>query len=473
VVRPQLVLVDDPQTTESAWSPSQSERREAILAGDVLGMAGPGKKIAGLMACTVIRPDDMADRMLDREKHPEWQGERTKMIYAFPTNEKLWARYTELRADSLRNDGDGAEATEFYRQNREAMDVGAVAAWPQRYNEDELSAIQHAMNLKHDRGDSAFFAEYQNEPVIEAQGEEMLSADEVAAKLNGYQRGEIPVGASHLTMFIDVQQKALFWMVCAWEENFTGYVVDYGTWPDQKRPYFALADMRMTIARTAPGAGLEGQIFAALERLTTERLSAAWRREDGAEMRIDRCLIDANWGQSTDVVYQFCRQSPFAAVLLPSHGKYVGASSIPFSEYKKKRGDRVGLHWRIPNTSGKRQVRHALIDTNYWKSFVHARLAVAMGDPGCLSLFGRDEESHRLVADHLTAEYRVRTLAQERMVDEWKLRATRPDNHWLDGLVGCAVAASIQGAGLAGIEARPAGPRRRLRLSELQEARTR
>ena len=53
VVRPQLVMVDDPQTTESAWSPSQSQRREAILAGDVLGMAGPGKKIAGLMACTV------------------------------------------------------------------------------------------------------------------------------------------------------------------------------------------------------------------------------------------------------------------------------------------------------------------------------------------------------------------------------------------------------------------------------------
>jgi len=101
VVRPQLVMVDDPQTTESAWSPSQSQRREAILAGDVLGMAGPGKKIAGLMACTVIRPGDMADNILDREKHPEWQGERTKMIYAFPTNEKLWAKYAEIRADSL------------------------------------------------------------------------------------------------------------------------------------------------------------------------------------------------------------------------------------------------------------------------------------------------------------------------------------------------------------------------------------
>ena len=59
VERPALVLIDDPQTTESAWSRSQSERREAILAGDVLGMAGPGKKIAGLMACTIIRPGDI------------------------------------------------------------------------------------------------------------------------------------------------------------------------------------------------------------------------------------------------------------------------------------------------------------------------------------------------------------------------------------------------------------------------------
>jgi hypothetical protein len=102
-------------------------RRTSATPGDVLGMAGPGKKIAGLMCATVIRPGDMADNILDREKHPEWQGERTKLVYAFPSNEKLWVRYAELRADSLRNDGDGQEATEFYRANREAMDAGAVA----------------------------------------------------------------------------------------------------------------------------------------------------------------------------------------------------------------------------------------------------------------------------------------------------------------------------------------------------------
>ena len=80
-VRPSLVLIDDPQTDESARSPSQCANRERVLAGAVLGLAGPGEKIAGLMTVTVVRPDDLADRLLDREKHPQWQGERTKMVY--------------------------------------------------------------------------------------------------------------------------------------------------------------------------------------------------------------------------------------------------------------------------------------------------------------------------------------------------------------------------------------------------------
>jgi phage terminase large subunit GpA-like protein len=61
--------------------------------------------------------------------------------------------------------------------------------------------------------------------------------------------------------------------------------------------------------------------------LTTDLVSREWPRDDGAAMRIDRCLVDANWGTSTDVVYQFCRQSRHAAVLMPSHGRFVGAGS--------------------------------------------------------------------------------------------------------------------------------------------------
>jgi hypothetical protein len=469
-VRPSLVLLDDPQTDESARSPSQCQTREQILAGAILGLAGPGRKIAGLMTLTVVRPDDMADRILDREKHPQWQGERTKMVYTFPTNEKLWQEYARLRAEGQRSDRGVIDATEFYRANQLDMDAGTVVAWPQRHNPDELSAIQHAMNLKLDQGDAAFWAEYQNEPLPDqADGEAMLSADTIAAKTNGMKRSEVPMGVNHLTMFIDVQGTLLFWLVCGWEDDFTGYVLDYGAYPDQKRPYFTLRDARRTLLTVHTGTGQEGVIYAGLGALTGQYLAREWRRDDGAVMKIERCLIDANWGNSTDVVYQFCRQSPHSTIVMPSHGRYVGAASTPFSDYKPKRGDRVGLHWRVPGITGKRATRYTLIDTNYWKSFVHARLAVPMGDPGCLSLFAGHD--HRLLSEHLTAEYRVKTQGRGRELEEWKLRTPGGDNHWLDCLVGCAVAASIQGAVLFGTDARREASRPRLKLSAIQRRR--
>jgi len=470
-LRPSLVVLDDPQTDESARSLSQCATRESILAGAVLGLAGPGKKIAGVMPCTVIRPGDMADNILNRDLHPEWNGERTKLVYVFPAHEKLWQQYAQIRAESLRAGHGGREATEFYCQNREAMDEGAVVAWPERFNHDELSAVQHAMNLKL-QDEAAFFAEYQNEPLPEEVPDEgLLTADQVASKVDRLHRGEVPVGCNHLTMFVDVQAKLLFFVVAAWEEDFTGYVIDYGAYPDQRRPYFTLRDARHTIGSVAAGTGLEGAIYAGLEKLTAEYLGRSWRRDDGAMMRIERCLIDANWGSSTDVVYQFCRQSAHGAVVMPSHGRFVGASSIPFSEYRRKHGDRVGLNWRIPNVQGKRAVRHVLFDTNYWKSFVQARLAVPMGDRGCLALFGDDPTMHRLFAEHITAEYRVKTEGRGRTAHEWKLRPEASDNHWLDCLVGCAVGASIQGAVLPGTDGKAQAKRPRLRLSDLQRRR--
>ncbi len=472
-VRPSLVVLDDPQTDESARSLSQCATREGILAGAILGLAGPGRKISGIMPCTVIRPSDMADNILDRDKHPEWNGERTKMVYSFPTDEKLWLRYGELRAESLRVHGDIRLATEFYAANRTAMDAGAEVAWDERFNHDEESAIQHAMNLKL-QDEAAFFAEYQNEPLPEETGtEDELTADQIACKINRIKRCDIPIACNHLTMFIDVQANLLFYVVAAWEDEFTGCVVDYGAFPDQQRAHFTLRDARQTLSMATNISALEGSIYAGLERVTEEHLGREWKRDDGAMVRIERCLIDANWGSSTDVVYQFCRQSSFAGILIPSHGRFVGASSQPFSEYKRKPGDRVGHNWRMPNVRGKRAVRHVVYDTNYWKTFVHARLAVAMGDRGCLSLFGDNPDRHRLFAEHLTAEYRVKTEGRGRTVDEWKMRPERGDNHWFDCLVGCGVAASIQGAALEGMGGRTSSKRERVSFAELQRRRRR
>ena len=447
-VRPSLVIIDDPQTSESAGSLEQTRKRVRVLAGDILGLAGPGQKISGIMPCTIIRPGDMADIILNRNTHPDWNGEKTRMVYRFPTNMKLWEEYAEIRAEALRTEGNFQKATEFYLANREAMDAGAEVSWEARFNHDEVSALQHAMNLKF-QDEAAFMSEYQNDPLPDDTADDsLLSVDEICAKINGLARRRVPLKCDRLTMFVDIQKALLFYVVIAWAEDFTGAVIDYGSWPDQHRHEYSLADANPSIQTLFPKAGFEGALYAALSALTDECLGREWEREDGAVLKIERALVDANWGQSTDVVYQFCRQSSHAGVILPSHGRYVGASSKPMTEYRKQQGDRLGFNWMIPNVAGKRAIRHVIYDTNYWKSFIHARLAVPVGDKGSLTLYGRIPGAHQLFAEHLTAEYRVKTQGRGRTVDEWKLKPQSHDNHFLDCVAGCAVCGSMLGASL-------------------------
>ncbi len=262
--------------------------------------------------------------------------------------------------------------------------------------------------------------------------------------MNGNARGIVPIESTRLTAYIDVQGNSLWWAVSAWEDEFSGCLVDFGVWPEQGVNYVELAKIKNTLTAAYPGTGLEGAIYAGL-RDVTESIMRPWRREDGSEMDIDRCLIDANWGESTDVVYKFCKESPNSTRISPSHGKFVGASSKPWSELPIKNGERRGLHWRMP-PSEKRATRYCLIDVNFWKSFFATRVKTALGDRGCYSFFGRSEKILQVIADHCCSEYRVKTEARGRTVDEWKMRPERGDNHFFDAMVGTAVAASMAGA---------------------------
>lgn len=437
-VRPSLVLIDDPQTDEAAASPSQVATRERILAGAILGLAGPGATIAGLCTITVIRPDDLADRLLDRARHPSWQGERTQLVYEWPAADDLWGQYAELRREGQRAGLGTTEADAFYAKHQAAMDAGSRVAWPERKNPGELSAIQHAWNLRIDRGESAFMAEYQNQPLADDVTSEKLDKRSLAARAITLKRGIVPLSHQTLTAFIDVQDRLLYWLVCSWGDSFGGHVVAYGTYPDQASTFFEAKHAKKTLALAANGAGFEAALSAGLESLTQILLGKEWEREDGVAMRVRQVLIDAGWGQSTEVVRTFCRRSVFAASLLPSHGKGIGASGGSLTE-KKGRGEKLGLNWVMRQTATSQ--RYGVYDTNFWKTFAAARLRLSLGDPEAITLHVGD---HDMLIEHLTSEYPVRTEARGRVVDEWKLD-NRRENHWWDCLVGAAVAASIAG----------------------------
>ena len=102
VLRPDFVILDDPQDRSSAESPSQCAMRERIITGDVLGLAGPDKRIAAVMPCTIIRKGDLADRFLDHKQHPEWQGETFRLVNKWPdAQDTLWAEYAVIYREDM------------------------------------------------------------------------------------------------------------------------------------------------------------------------------------------------------------------------------------------------------------------------------------------------------------------------------------------------------------------------------------
>lgn len=478
-VRPDFALIDDFQTDESARQPGQVTVRLNIIRKAILKSAGHRKSIACAINATVIEQDDGVDQLLDPERNPSWDGMRVKMVRKWAdAHDTLWEDYRRIRhnfdrsvpADKQRAE---SEATEFYSKHRKAMDAGCVVSWKSCYDpEIELSAIQHAYNLFLDDPPEVFASECQNEPLKAASdGIEIRPAGEIVQHVNGFKRGQVPNEAAHLTAFCDVHDDVLYWMVCAWKEDFTGYLVDYGTYPEQSGGYFTKSQATRTLKRAKPGVGTEAAIVAGLEKVINQLCGREWVRIDGTPARIAKMHIDS--GHKPDQVELACRRSEHAAILEPQRGIAVGPGETPIAERPRKKCYRLGDNWYEPKSS-RRDLRHVRADVNHWKVFFHTRLAIAIGDPGSFTLYspGKRERDHRMLADHFTSEVPTHTEGKGRVVITWK-NPPNKDNHWFDCAIGCMVAASMLGVTVEGavpVQRRSRGRRPTVKLSNLRNS---
>ncbi|MBC7817370.1 MAG: hypothetical protein IAG10_10815, partial [Planctomycetaceae bacterium] len=246
--RPDFLMIDDPQTDESASTDLQVNKRLGTIRKTLLKLGGHDRKIAAVVNATVIKPNDIVEQLLNPKKFPSWQGERIKMVKSWSkVHETLWLTdYQNIRNTYDANVPDDQQrahhaATEFYQAHRTEMDAGCEVAWSHCFDPDtEVSAIQHAYNLLIDDGPEVFASECQNEPLEERVENEVerLTADQIKQKLNQKPRGVVPLECTRLVAFIDVQQNVLPWGVMGFGEDFSGAVVEYGHWPEQNRSYF-------------------------------------------------------------------------------------------------------------------------------------------------------------------------------------------------------------------------------------------
>lgn len=441
-LRPDLVIPDDPQTDNSARSPYQVTKRLKVLRGTVLGLAGPSKSIAAFCPCTVIEPNDLASHLLDRELCPEWHGQTIPMLLSMPKNKDLWNQYWDLRAVAMRADLPDSDAVEFYRKNRKKMDQGAKSTWPERFNEGEISAIQHAMNLIQDRGEDAFWAEFQQKPRGAASNDIslwFLEPKQIAAKIWTPADGEdAPDWSTTLVAYVDVQQQLLYWVVGAFGDRFRGYICDYNTWPKQDSPYFRYANARIKFADCYPGRGVEESITLALDNLINYLSSLKIKTSNGV-LRIAKIGIDSGFRKES--AHEMARKH--GSFVLPCKGQPIDASNRPLSEYSTETGAINGHHWR--ETPHKLSSRLLHIDTNYWKTRVHTDLATTNTDRDSLRLPANRIDNNENLISHLRSEEPVETFGQGRRVVVWKHPPNKPDNHWFDCASGVMAIASRLG----------------------------
>lgn len=449
MVRPDFVLLDDPQTNQSAGSRVQNATREQLVSADVLGMAGPGKSISAVMPCTVIAPGDFIDRVLNRTIHPLWRGERAGILGSLPKNLAAWDLYFEVfRRCAQKEPPDFTEANNHYIANQVELDEGADARWKARKLPGDVSAIQHAMNL-YCRDRRAFMAEYMNQPEpLDVAGQlEDLDAGDIAAKVNGVPRGVVPRECTRLTAGIDVGGEVMWWCVVGWDERFGGSIVDYGTFPKQARSYFTARDVRPSLSDTWPAFKEESRVYAGLKATVEAVCGKSYRHESGGEISVSKALADsAKW---TKEVTSFCRGAEkYRHILMPYRGHASLTTPVRRFKVNAAAGERMGDNWiEKPNTEGG-YGRLVMADVNYWKSFVARALLTPEMGLGCMRLFGDDHHVHELFAEHCTAEKRTipfRRTGDQSEVEMWQLRLGRPDNHWWDSLVMATVAASRDG----------------------------
>jgi hypothetical protein len=463
-LRPDFVIPDDPQTEESAYSETQCAQREKIVRSAIMGLAGPGKEISAIMPCTIIRQGDFADRMLDKKRNPEWRGEICKMITSWPTNTELWEHYKMVYLQGMENEDNDAAANAFYLANRAQLEEGASVAWEHRKTDNNVSALQHAMNLLIKVGKFAFMSEYQNEPMADDQSSALPSAKDLEQKVNSYPRNIVPLQCEFLTMGIDLHDRLLYYVVTGWDSSTCGYIVDYGTMPDQQLGHFQLDNAPRTL-QVVYNAGKLGSIQQGLLSLVKMFISKQFTKSNQALIGISKILIDG--GYHPEIAHNVKREIGSSIVDI-SRGVGVTAAQQPMTEYKRKPGEKHGHNWYYPLLVGTREFQHVRYDANFWKTQILLKgIAIPSPEQGNITLFGNNTTNHRLISEHLVAsEIPVETEGRGRKCVEWQLRPARPDNHFLDCLSMSAIAASI--AGLNFCEPKEKERKARVKLSEIQ-----
>lgn len=238
------------------------------------------------------------------------------------------------------------------------------------------------------------------------------NADTVMERQTDIPELTVPGWARILTAGCDVQETSVYWTIRAWGNYFTSVNIAHG----------------------------QALNFREIERI----MNLQYSREDGGDpMVVSLALVDS--GDNTDSVYAFCADNSDWAI--PSKG-----SSHP-----------MDTHFRLSKVNRTESKAYgmqlAIVDTGKYKDMIAARMRKKNGDGNSGSWMvyqGCDLE----YAEQVTAEHKVNVRSGSRTTQQWVLKSSHADNHYLDCEVYAMCAADMLGARTFHLDALEMTPRR-------------
>ena len=430
--RPDILILDDPQTAKIAHSPSLVDSVIRYIHNDALSLSGHDRLITAFVTITPQCFGDVATELTSRSKHPEWSVSVEPFLLRLPQ------KWNELVADFLREYQDDAAAgdyqrtrsTRWYRANRERF-ASAEVIDPLQYDQvAEVDAVHHMLNLRARIGEAAFNAEVMMR-VDDLDSELDLNADRVASALNGAPRLVCPPGTDSVLGFVDVnirKGKGLSWGLVAFGPHRVAAVIAYGRYPEHGP----------LIQPGASDLARNRAVAAAIKYVTAKIAGLNIKDTKGRKIPIRALGFDR--GYLPDVVH---RSLYVIRKTTPLPFPLVAVRGFPWNKFGARSKDMLRRGDHIFATRSQYGEYLAAMSP-YWREVMQSGFLETPLMPGSLSIYGSNPTEHFELANEITAEKLVRKYPVEtrgRTETAWDWTCTG-DNHYCDVLTGCFALAS-------------------------------
>ena len=381
-LRPDKLLLDDPQDTDRADDPAFVSETLHKIDTQWLCLAGPNTRISMMVACTIFAPGDVGDS-LGRRKDSVFV--RIPRVVSWPVGfdtpdsevRALWERWYDLYCDEKAR----SEAFRFYKRNKRKMCDGFAVSWKYRFDasKGDPDALFSAMVDYFGKGREAFFSEYQNQPIDRKATPYTITPQCVKSHIINLAQNVPPEDAIFTVLTTDINYSyGLTYEVAAFTKGRTCHVLDEGVWCQSPLP-ISMSNTNQVRRQEAVRAALE--LFAQWVALQP------WQ--------LDRWYIDAG-GEQFETVTSFCRESRklggVARAMIGRAGKTY--NPLTRTQFGRIRG-------RVYQCFTRESGRWHCFDADFHKEAAQTSYITPVGQAGSATLC---EGAHRDYADQMCRE---------------------------------------------------------------------